>query len=93
MTQYDEKGKIFTQIVSKHPVRMVVQTATHLIRGTMHVRPNARVKDDLNGNEEFIALTDVIVYTPNQEEAYHSSFIVVNTNHIIWVIPDEETNR
>jgi hypothetical protein len=90
VTHYDEKGKIFTQVVSKHPVQVIIQTAQQTIRGSIHVRPDSRVKDELNSTEEFIAVTDAVVYNNLNEEIYRSAFMVINTNHMIWVIPEEE---
>jgi hypothetical protein len=36
--EYDEKGKFYTDIVKICPYRLVIQTATHLVRGLVHVR-------------------------------------------------------
>jgi len=90
VTSYDEKGKIFTQVISKHPVDVTIQTAQNIIRGAVHVRHDARVKDELNSQDRFLAVTDAVVYNHQQEELYKTSFLVVNIDHIIWVIPEEE---
>jgi hypothetical protein len=91
VTQYDEKGKFFTQVVSKHPVPVTVYTAQNRIRGIFHVKHNQRVKDELNGPERFIAVTDAVVYNSLNEEIYRADFLVLNTDQIIWLVPDEET--
>ncbi len=90
VTHYDEKGKVFTEVVSKRPVQVVIQTVQNTIRGTIHVRPDFRVKDELNGTDGFMAVTDAVVFNSLNEELYRTAFLVVNTNHIIWVIPEEE---
>ena len=90
VTHYDEKGKIFTQVVSKHPVQVIIQTVQNKIRGTIYIRPDSRVKDDLNDAERFLAVTNAVVTNGQNEELYHSGFLVINTNHIVWVIPEEE---
>ncbi len=90
VTQYDDKGKIYTQVVQKRPVAVTVQTDKHAIRGTLHVRPDMRVKDELNAEEDFLALTGVTIYNEYGEELYKSNFVVVNSKHIVWVIPEEE---
>ena len=46
-TQYDSKGKSFTQILSKETVRTRIQLPTHLIVGEIHLRENERVKDSI----------------------------------------------
>jgi hypothetical protein len=89
-TQFNEKGKIYTNIVPKRPVPMTIQTSTHKIHGEVHVRPNERIKDELNRSEPFIAITNAIVYGTGGEELYRSSFLTVNLQHIIWLIPDDD---
>ena len=92
VTHYDEKGKIFTQVVSKQPVQVIIQTVQNTIRGTIYIRPDSRVKDDLNAMEHFLAVTNAVVYNGQNEALYQSAFVVVNTSHIVWVIPEEEIN-
>jgi hypothetical protein len=52
--QFEEKGKIYTQVVSKIPVDVIVQTTQHTIRGKIHIRPDIRLKDELNIQEPFL---------------------------------------
>jgi len=87
---FEEKGKIFTQVVTKKPVNVTIQTSTHLIRGKVHIRPEDRVKDELNRKDMFIAVTDATVFSTDGQALYHSGFLSVNTGQIIWLIPDEE---
>lgn len=89
VTSYDEKGKIFTQVVTKRPVAVTIQTLQTLIRGTIHVRQDLRVKDELNQEERFLAVTDAVVYNQQDQEMHRSPFLVINVNHIIWAIPEE----
>lgn len=89
VTSYDEKGKIFTQVVNKRPVQVTIQTIQTLIRGTIHVRQDSRVKDELNQDERFLAVTDAVVYNQQEQELYKTNFLVINVNHIIWAIPEE----
>ncbi len=90
VTHYDEKGKIFTQVVSKQPVRVIIQTIQNKIRGAIYIRPDSRVKDELNDSERFLAVTNAVVFNSQEEEIHRSNFLVINTNHIVWVIPEEE---
>jgi hypothetical protein len=92
VTHYDDKGKIFTQVVAKHPVQVIIQTVQNTIRGTIYIRPDSRVKDELNTTDHFLAVTNAEVFNTQNEAVYQSSFMVVNTNHIVWVIPEEEIN-
>lgn len=90
--EYDEKGKVFTDIVSKVSIFVTIQTTTHMMRGLMHVRRDQRVKDELDRDENFLALTDVHVQGPDGQTLFHSPFLAVRRNHIVWVMPEENTD-
>ncbi|HJR82207.1 MAG TPA: hypothetical protein VJ821_19190 [Anaerolineales bacterium] len=87
--EYDEKGKIFTDIVSKNSINATVQTTTHLIRGHIHVRRDQRIKDELDLNESFLAMTDVSVMGPDGQTLFQAPFLAVRRSHIIWVLPEQ----
>jgi hypothetical protein len=91
--EYDEKGKIFTDIVSKVAVPATIQTTTHLIRGQLHVRRDQRIKDELDINENFLAMTDVSVLGPDGQTLFQAPFLAVRRSHIIWVIPEQNPSR
>ena len=88
--EYDEKGKIFTDIVSKVAVPSTIQTTTHLIRGQIHVRRDQRIKDELDINESFLALTDVHVMGPDGQTLFQAPFLAVRRSHIVWVLPEQK---
>lgn len=93
LTHFDEKGKIFTQVVSKVPLKVIIQTTTHQLRGQVHIRPDERLKNVLDHTSEaFLAVTEVEVISPGGEIVFSSSFMAVNRHHIIWVIPEEDLN-
>ena len=91
--RFDEKGKFFTDIITKDPIPATIQTQSHRILGNIHVRPEERVKDTLNNADPFLAITDATVFGPNEEILFQSDFLALNQNHIVWVILDvgEET--
>lgn len=96
VAQYDDKGKLFTPVIPKKPILVTIQTVSNVIRGSVHIRPDTRVKDELNnasGNDQFLAVTDAVIYNNQEQEIYRSNFLVVNINHIVWVIPENEINR
>jgi len=93
ITQFDEKGKIFTNVVSKKPVMVLIQTSQYRIQGQIHVRQDSRLKDELNDPEIFLAVTDAAVYDNNGNELYSSNFITVNRAQIIFIIPAEEIKK
>ncbi len=88
--EFDDKGKIFTDIVSKVPVQVVVQTTLQLLRGRMHVRRGERIKDELDRDELFLAMTDVEVVGSEGQVLFQSPFIAVRRNQIVWVMPENE---
>lgn len=90
--EYDEKGKIFTDIVSKVAIPATVQTTTHLIRGQIHVRRNQRIKDELDLSENFLALTAVSIIGPDGQTLFQAPFLAVRRSHIIWVLPEQDHN-
>jgi len=88
--RYDEKGKFFTDIVTKNPIPVVAQTLIHRIEGSVFLREDERLKDALNQDSRFIAMGDVTVSTLKGRERYQSKFLLVNTEHIIWIIESED---
>jgi hypothetical protein len=90
--EYDEKGKIFTDIVSKISIPATIQTTTHLIRGQLHVRRDQRIKDELDIAENFLAVTDVSVLAPDGQTLFQAPFLAVRRSHIVWVIPEQNQN-
>ena len=91
--EYDEHGKIFTDIVSKVSINVTIQTTTHMVRGRMHVRRDQRVKDELDQDENFLALTDVQVLGPDGQTLFQAPFLAVRRNHIVWVIPEKRSGE
>ncbi len=87
---FDEKGKIFTEVVKKRPVNVHIQTSTHLIRGKFHVRLNERIKDELDRSDTFIALTEAAIYDLNGGLIYNCSFLTVNRLDIVWLFQDND---
>lgn len=88
--EYDEKGKIFTDIVSKVAIQATVQTTTHLLRGHIHVRRDQRIKDELDLDEKFLALTDVSVLGTDGQILFQAPFLAVRRSQIVWVLPEED---
>lgn len=86
---YDDKGKYFTPVVSKQAVLANIQTVSHKIRGYIHVRSGERVKDELDRDEAFLAVTNAMVLDADGEMLHRCEFISINRAHIVWLIPEE----
>lgn len=91
--EYDDKGKIFTDIVSKIAVYATIQTTTHQMRGRIHIRRDQRIKDELDGDEKFLALTDVTVLNADGHALFQAPFMAVQRAHIIWVLPEQNKSE
>ena len=85
----DEKGKFFTEVVTKIPVSVVMQTVTHQVLGNIHIRPDQRLKDELDSKEPFIAVTDASILDADGKTVRHTNFLAVRRDQIVWVIPVE----
>jgi len=90
---YDEKGKIFTDLVPKIPIRAVVQTTDQLVRGKVHVREGERLKDELDRDELFLAMTDASILASDGQAQFQAPFLAVRRSQIIWVFPDEPESQ
>ena len=91
--EYDDKGKIYTDIIPKMAVSALVQTTTHLIRGNVHVRRGERVKDELDRDELFLAITEANIIGPGGEVLQQVPFLAVRRAQIIWVAPEEDSTQ
>ncbi len=85
----DDKGKVFTDVVSKTTVPALVQTTTHLIRGNIHIRPDERIKDELDRDLLFLAVTEASVFDADGRTIHQAGFMAVRRNQIVWVMPDD----
>jgi hypothetical protein len=88
--EFDDKGKFFTDIITKVTVPAIIQTATQRIHGNIHVRGDQRLKDELDANEKFLAVTDATVYSFDGQVLYQCKFVSIQRAQIVWVIPESE---
>jgi len=87
--EYDDKGKFFTDVVSKVAVPAVIQTVMHRIEGFIHVRIGERTKSELDRNELFLAVTEAKVFKDDGSLIDSAAFLSVARSQIIWVIPSD----
>lgn len=86
----EERTKVFSNVIFKRPVAVIIQTAEQRICGNVHVRPDDRLRDELNQSEQFIAVTNASVYNAEDQLLYRTRFIAVNVSQIIWLIPQND---
>ena len=86
--QFDEKGKYYTDIVSKDALPATIQTQTHRIKGNIYVREEERVKDALEKSGRYLAVTEATIMDEQDQPLYHCDFLALNQEHIVWVVLD-----
>jgi hypothetical protein len=87
--EFDEKGKYFTEVITKDVILSHIQTQTYHIRGYIHVRKDERLSDEVNEDKGFIAVTNAEVCNPEGAILYNCSFMIVNRAQIVWIMPIE----
>lgn len=90
---YDDKGKFFTHVISKEAVPVIMQTTTNRIRGNIYVRPGERIKDQINQEETFLAVTDAVLYDLAGQELYRGDFLLVNREYLVWLLPEDQLQK
>jgi hypothetical protein len=84
---FENKGKIFTNIITKEPVDVILHTCQYKITGQIHVRPEDRLKDEIDQTEIFLPMTNATVYSLDGIKLYQTEFIAINRSQIVWIIP------
>jgi hypothetical protein len=87
--EYDEKGKFYTDVVSKLPVSAIIQTTNHLVRGFIHIRQGERLKNELERNEVFLAVTNASIHAADDKVLFTAPFMAVQRAQIVWIMPVE----
>ena len=88
--EFDEKGKFYTDMVKKESVPVTIMTVNHKIIGKIHIRPDQRIKDELDNDEKFLAITDATVISMQGDVIVLTGFLAIQRNQIVWVIPDSK---
>jgi len=92
-TRIDAKGKVFTDVVHKTELPVVIQTASQLIHGHMYLRPGDRLIDEMNREDRFVAVTGALIYGANGEALQQAEFLTLNKAHVVWIRPDTQSRE
>ena len=84
---YDEKGKFFTDIISKKSVPVIIQTNIHRIEGMVHVRRGDRLSDELDRETDFLAVTEAKIFDSENQPIYNAEFLSIAKVNIVWLLP------
>jgi hypothetical protein len=88
--EYDEKGKFYTDIVPKVAIPSTIQTVHQLIKGFIHIRHGKRVKDELDRDEAFLAVTKASVLGSDGKVLFEAPFMALARAQIVWIMPHED---
>ena len=84
----DPKGKYFTPRVAKDSLLAVIRTAQEIIIGSVYVRPDKRLKDEVNDDtSRFLPITNARVYTTDNTYSYDLSFTLISYTAILSITP------
>ncbi len=84
------KGGGFRPLVNTTQYPVIIQTMHNRIHGNLHTRENERIKDALNSNELFIAITGAVIFdVDGLKELKRSDFLAINRQHVIWIIENQ----
>jgi hypothetical protein len=88
----DQKGKFYSPRVNKESIPVLLRTIDQVIIGSIYVRPERRVSDELNDpHTGFLSLTNARVYDLRGEEMqYETGFLLLNRAQIVALAPLEE---
>lgn len=75
--EFDNKGKIYTDVIPKTAIPALVQTTTHLIQGKVYLRRENRLIDELDQDEMFLAITDASIFGSGEEAHREAPFLAV----------------
>jgi len=89
--EYDEKRKFYTDVISKVTMPATLQTTNQLVKGLIHVRHGERIKDELDRDELFLAVTKASIWGADGNLLFEAPFIAVRRTQIVWIMPNEDT--
>ena len=87
----DAKGKYYTTHVSKQSVDVTARVQDSIVQGTVHLAPDNRLKDEMNGSESFLAVTNAQVWElDGKQPLYSTAVLMINKDKIAWIFPREK---
>ena len=90
---YDEKGKYYTDIISKVAVQARIQTTSHFIEGEIHIRNDFRLKDELDRDEPFLAVTNTHIFNADHDLLFRTQFIALRRDQVIWITTEDDIEK
>ena len=91
--QTNNNKNIFTNVIRKEALDVVIQTIDHVIRGKIHIRPEERLKEEMNLGELFLVITDATIFDKQNRVLHQCNFLVLNRTQVVWIFPENEENK
>jgi hypothetical protein len=86
----DDKGKFFTAHVTKLRLPVTACIGNWVVEGTVHLKSDNRLKDELNDGEIFIAVTQARVREIGSDKpVYEPEVLIIHKSQIVWIFPRE----
>lgn len=82
--------KSFSDKIQKIPVNVVIKAGDSIIIGDIHIRPQNRIMDELSFGDQYLAVTDAVIYDASGKARFKTKFMSLNSSTIVYVIPKEE---
>lgn len=92
-TQTQERQQVinlFSDKIHKESIPVVIQSQNEVILGNIHIRPALRIIDELINAEQFLAVTEAVVYDRSGTAKFRTNFMTVNKEHVVFIIPRDE---
>ena len=83
----------FSDKIQKVTSKAVIQTVSDVIIGDLHLRPRLRLIDELITGEQYLAVTNAVVYDKTGKVRFSTRFLAINREHVVLVIPWDEMER
>jgi hypothetical protein len=64
-----------------------------IIEGDIHIRLEARLKDELEAEEPFLAVTDAEIFDNSHKRLFQTGFIAIRRDQLVWVTILAEVNE
>ncbi len=92
MANPNEQNEInASKIIPKEALDVTIKTIETKIEGEIYKKYDKRILDSLNISEQFLAITNAILIKDSTPEVRSENipFMIVNRDHIVWIIPKE----
>jgi hypothetical protein len=81
------ESKTAPEKVTEQPIEVIIQTDVQRIHGKLPIRPQKLLGEDPNDVPQFLKVTDGRVLSDGKEASLSFDVLMVNRDHIVWILP------